>query len=330
MLNSPKASKTTLRMFIFRKIIAALAFLGRHGTIAVALSIFIGLLVPMFAATFKPLLGPAIFLLLLLAFLRVEPAALGVLVRRPAMVIATAVWVMLALPVALATIFAATGLKSSMPDLYFILILQVCAPALTSAPALAALMGLDVALTLAALVCSMALAPAVAAVFGHYFLGRTAIAPLDFGLKLFLFIAGAAALAVIVRRFVGQTRIDKQHDLIDGLSVIAMFIFAMASMDGVSAYAQAEPRLVLGLMALAFALAIGAIVLTTLVFLPTGRKRAFAIGILTGNRNIGVMMAATGFSVPPVVWLYFGVAQFPIYLLPVFLKWLAGRLPENR
>jgi BASS family bile acid:Na+ symporter len=133
----------------------------------------------------------------------------------------------------------------------------------------------------------------------------------------------------VIRRLAGQKRIDAQRDLIDGLNVIAMFIFAMAAMDGVAAAAVADPMLVATLTALAFALTIGAILITTLLFLPAGRRRAYAIGILTGNRNIGVMMAATGFSVPPLVWLYFGIAQFPIYLLPVALKWLGGKLERD-
>ena len=37
-------------------------------------------------------------------------------------------------------------------------------------------------------------------------------------------------------------------------------------------------------------------------------------------------MAATGFLVPDIAWLYFGLAQFPIYLLPHLLKRLATRL----
>jgi BASS family bile acid:Na+ symporter len=316
-------------MVIVNRFIAALAFLGRHGTVAVALSIFIGLLFPFFAATFKPLLGPAIVTLLLLAFLRVEPAALGALARRPAMVIATAAWLMVALPLLLALVFTVTGLKWSMPDLYFILILQASAPALTSAAALAALMGLDVALTLAAQICSMALVPLTSAMFTHFFLGEAAISPRNFGATLFLVIAGSALAAAAIRRFAGQKRIEAHRDLIDGLSVVAMFVFAMAAMDGVAAAALADPLLVAALTALAFALAIGAITVTTLLFLPAGRRRAFAIGILTGNRNIGVMMAATGFSVPPLVWLYFGIAQFPIYLLPVALKWLGGKLQRD-
>ena len=51
---------------------------------------------------------------------------------------------------------------------------------------------------------------------------------------------------------------------------------------------------------------------------------------MTGNRNIGLMMAATGFGVPELAWLYFAVAQFPIYLLPVVLKPLVRRFIGSR
>jgi BASS family bile acid:Na+ symporter len=237
---------------------------------------------------------------------------------------------MLLLPAAFAIVFTAIGLNKTMPDLYLILILQSCSPALMSAPAMAALMGLDVALTLACMLGSMAVVPLVAGVSTHLFLGQSVIDPLPFSLKLFALIAGSAAGAAVVRRLVGSARIETNYEFLDGRSGIAMFVFAMAAMDGVTAHAMAEPKLVAALTLLVFALSIGMIVLTTLVFLAAGRERAFAIGILTGNRNMGVMLAATGFAIPPVAWLYFGLAQFPIYLLPVVLKWLAGRMAENR
>jgi len=315
-------------MFLVNTLIAALAFVGRHGTLAVALSIFIGLLLPSFAAAFKPLLGETIVVLLTLAFLRVSPAALGALARRPVLVLAAAAWVMLALPVALAALFTVAGIKAALPDLYFILILQSCAPALMSSPALAGLMGLDVALTLATLVLSTAIVPFAAGAFMHVFLGTRLIGPFDFGLRLFLLIAGSAALATVIRRIASNERVEAQRELVDGLSVVGMFIFAMAAMDGVAAHTLADPGLVAALTALSFALALGVMALTTLVFLPAGRHRAFAIGILASNRNLGVMLAATGFMVPDLAWLYFGVAQFPIYLLPMLLKPLARRLEQ--
>src|SRR5262249_772365 len=55
---------------------AALAWLGRQGTRAVALSLFAGLALPWLAAAMKPLFTPSVFVLLCLAFLRVDPAAL--------------------------------------------------------------------------------------------------------------------------------------------------------------------------------------------------------------------------------------------------------------
>jgi BASS family bile acid:Na+ symporter len=318
-------------MYLLTKFMAAFAFIGRYGTIAVALSLLLGIVFPTLAAAFKPILGETVVALLVLSFLRVNPVALGALARRPLIVLAASAWLMLLLPAAFAIFFTAIGLDRTIPDLYFILILQSCSPALMSSPAMAALIGVDVALTLACLLCSMAVVPVVAGIGTHLFLGQALIEPVSFSLKLFALIAGSAAAAVLIRRIAGGAAIEKRYEVLDGLSVLAMFIFAMAAMDGVTEYAMAEQAFVADLTALAFGLTIGTILVTTLAFfLFAGRERALAIGILTGNRNMGVMLAATGFAIPPIGWLFFGVAQFPIYLLPVALKWLARRMAENR
>jgi BASS family bile acid:Na+ symporter len=94
-------------------------------------------------------------------------------------------------------------------------------------------------------------------------------------------------------------------------------------MDGVTAHIVNEPMLVAKLTLLAFGLSLGMSAVTTLVFWPAGRARAFALGVLAGNRNVGLMLAATGFAVSDIAWLYFAVAQFPIYLLPHLMRPLA-------
>ena len=38
------------------------------------------------------------------------------------------------------------------------------------------------------------------------------------------------------------------------------------------------------------------------------------------------MLAAVGGTVPELTWLYFAIAQFPIYLMPQILKPLARRI----
>ena len=305
---------------------AMLAFFGRHGTIAVALSVLIGLALPMLAAFFKPLLGPAIIMLLILAFLRVDPSALAGLARRPALPALSVLWIMVAMPAIVGVLFDASGLAASLPGLYLMLMLQACAPGLMSSPALAALIGVDVALTLAGLLLTMIVAPVVAAVFTHVFLGVTIITPVDFAIRLFLLIAGSAAAAAVIRRFAGTARIEQSREMMDGLSVVGMFVFVMAAMDGVAAYFIAAPLFVAALTLLTFALSLGTMLATTLLFLASGRERALSIGILAANRNVGIMLTATGFAVPELAWLYFGLAQFPIYLLPLVLKPLARRL----
>jgi BASS family bile acid:Na+ symporter len=210
-----------------------------------------------------------------------------------------------------------------MPGLYFILVLQLSAPGLMSAPAVAALLGLDAALTLAGLIISVAVAPVTAGLFTHTFLGTALASPAALGMRLALIIAGSALVAAAIRRLAGSAFIEAQKLRIDGLSVLLFMTFAIAAMDGVTAHLISDPRLVLELTLLAFALSLAMTALTTLVFWPAGRARAFAIGIMAGNRNIGLMLTATGFGLPEVAWLYFAVAQFPIYLLPHLMRPLA-------
>jgi len=309
---------------------AALGFFGRHGTLFAAASVFVGLAVPPLAAAIKPYLGEAIVVMLTLAFLRVDPTELRHHFTRPGLIAAATVWVMLIVPAALGTLFLTLGLKDSLPGLYFMLVLQMSAPGLVSSPALAALLGLDVALTLASLIVSTAITPISASLFMHIFLGTSLADPYVFGLRAFFIIAGCAGTAAVIRWMAGRPFLERQRTRIDGLSVIAMFSFAVAAMDSVPAHIRDEPMLVLRLTALAFALALGLIALTALVFASAGRGRAFAIGLIAGNRNIGLMLAATGFAIPDVAWLYFALAQFPIYLLPHLLKPLARRLEPGR
>jgi sodium bile acid symporter family protein len=309
---------------------AALTFVGRHGTLVAAASIFVGLAVPGLAAAFKPYLGEAIIAMLTLAFLRVDPTELRHHFTRPGLIAAATLWAMLIAPAALGIVFLAFGLDQRMPGLYFMLVLQMSAPGLMSSPALAALLGLDVALTLASLIVSTAITPLTASLFTHIYLGTALASPLGFGLKLFLIIAGCALAGAVIRRVTGRNFIEAQRERIDGLSVLAMFMFAVAAMDGVTEHFRANPLLVIALTALAFVLALAMMAITAMVFLRAGRARAFAIGLIAGNRNIGLMLAATGFVVPDIAWLYFALAQFPIYLLPHLLKPLAKQFSANR
>ena len=309
---------------------AALSLIGRHGTLLAAASIFIGLALPQLAALLKPALGAVIIGMLTLAFLRVDPVALRRYFTRPGLIAASALWLMLIAPALIGTAFSHAGVAEASPGLYFMLVLQLAGPGLMSSPAVAALLGLDVALTLAGLIVTVAVAPLSAWLFTHVFLGAALTSPLMLGLRLALIIAGSALGAAVIRRIAGGAFIEAQAQRIDGLSVLMFMSFAIAAMDGVSAHIATEPLLVAKLTLLAFGLSLGMTAVTTLVFWPAGRSRAFALGVLAGNRNVGLMLAATGFAVSDIAWLYFAVAQFPIYLLPHLMRPLARWATRER
>jgi hypothetical protein len=45
---------------------------------------------------------------------------------------------------------------------------------------------------------------------------------------------------------------------------------------------------------------------------------------MVSQRNMGLMLAATGGLLPDVTWLYFALAQFPIYFSPYIFTRLRG------
>jgi hypothetical protein len=305
---------------------AVLAWLGRQGTRAVAASLLLALASPPLAAWCKPIVPEAIFALLVLAFLRVDPRELIGHFAEPALVLAATVWTMLVVPAGLGIAFALAGVPDRFPQLYVGLMLQSVAPPIMSAPAFAALMGLESALSLASLIAGFAVTPISALLFTQLFLGSAArVSPLGLGLRLSLILAGTALLAALIRRITGAAWIERQRESIDGLSVVTLFVFAVAVMDGVGSGLLTRPWDIIGLTMLAFGLALGLTALTTIVFARVGWGRSLALGLACGHRNLGLMLAATGGTIPDLSWLYFGLAQFPIYLVPHLLQPVARR-----
>jgi BASS family bile acid:Na+ symporter len=309
---------------------AALAWLGRQGTRALAASIFLGLAVPPLAAYVKPHLGETVFVLLLFSYLRTDPRAFRRYLKAPGLALAAALWVMVGVPLLFGTAYALSGIRETMPALYTVMILHIAIAPITSSAAFAALMGLDVALALMTLILSCALSPVTTVAFSTWFLGTSLFSPLDLGIKLFFFFAASGAVAYAIRRVAGQAWIERQSEKLDGLNVLAVFVFAIAAMDGVPRQAMADPLFAVGLLAFVFALACVVAGLTMLVFFRAGIDRALVIGLGGAFRNLGVVMAAIGTTLPDVAWFYFALAQFPIYLMPSLLKPLARWLAEKR
>jgi BASS family bile acid:Na+ symporter len=317
-------------MPILKGLAAALAWLGRQGTRALAVSIFFGLAVPQLSAYVKPYLSEAVFVLLLFSYLRTNPAALLRHVKSPVLAITAALWAMVAVPLLFGSAYVVSGLRETFPALYTIMILQLAIAPITSLAAFAAIMALDVEFTLLTLIVCSALSPITTVAFSYLFLGTSLFSPIELGIKLFFFYATSGAVAYAIRRIAGQSWIERQKDHIDGLNVIAVFVFAIVAMESVPRNVMAHPLFAAVLLGLIVLLSCFLIGMSMLVFLRAGAGSGMVIGMLATFRNIGLVMATLGAVLPDTAWFYFGLVQFPIYLFPLALKPLAKRLVPHR
>jgi hypothetical protein len=306
---------------------AALAWLGRQGARAIAAVVFLAIVVPPLDAVLRPFVTEAIFALLCIAFVRVDTVDLRTHFKKPGLVLAATAWTSLVLPSLIGVGCLLTRLDIRSPDLFLAIMLQAIASPMMAAPAFAAVMGLDATLVLTTLVASTAIMPLTAPLFAYVFVGPAlTLPPLALGLKLFAILVGALLVAVATRRFVGLPALLRYSDQINGLNILLVFIFVAAVMEDVAARFAAEPTTMIGLTVFTFALSFAVLGLTALLFARAGRERAFVLGLMASQRNMGLMLAATGGALPDLTWLYFALAQFPIYLSPLLLSSLARRL----
>jgi predicted Na+-dependent transporter len=305
---------------------AALAWLGRQGTRAIAAIVFIGIAVPPLGALLKPFVTEAIFALLCIAFLRVDLMALRGYLQRPALVLTATLWTMLVVPLMIGVGSVLIGLDVSAPELYLGLMLYAVAPPMMAAPAFAAVLGLDATLVLVVLVAGSLLTPLTAPAFVYWFVGSAlSLSPLALGLRLCAIIAGSVIVGAILRRIIGAAAIERRKEEINGINILVALVFVAAVMENVASRVLADPMLVIALTALAFALTFATFALTVLMFAGSDRERTLALAFTVSQRNMGLMLAATGGVLPDLVWLYFGLSQFPIYLTPQLFKLLVRR-----
>jgi BASS family bile acid:Na+ symporter len=306
---------------------AALAWLGRQGARAIAAVVFIAIVVPPFDALLKPYVPEAIFALLFVAFVRVETTDLRRQLRKPGLLIAATLWTSLVVPALIGVVCLALKADTRAPDLFIGLMLQAIASPMMASPAFAAVMGLDTTLVLSTLVTSTAVLPLTAPMFSYIFIGpELTISPLALGLKLFAILAGSLLLAVIIRWFVKLSTLVRYNEQINGVNIILVFVFVAAVMEDVAARFVAQPVMMIELTVLAFVLTFAILAVTAIVFIKAGRESALVLGLMASQRNMGLMLAATGGALPALTWLYFALAQFPAYLSPLLFMSLARRL----
>lgn len=307
--------------------IGVLGFVGRHATALLAVGVFVGLVLPDLAALARPLLIPAILVMLVAALLRLDASSIVALAKKPGRVVPAVAFVLLISPLIGFGLAEAIGLEGGARTA---LVIWSASPPLVSVTAIAVLVGLDGALTLgvmslAGLLMPLTLPPIILMLIGL----DLDISAVDLSMRLVGFLAVAALLAWIVRRGLGPDRLARHTRTIDGVVVVVMLIFAVAVMDGVTDAARADPWRIALLIGVVFGASLLLQLVGLILFLPFGGMAAGSVALTAGNRNMAIVLAAAPAAFEPETFLYLALLQFPIYLLPALLKPIYRRLASG-
>lgn len=304
-----------------------LAFLGGHATWVLFVGVFLGLAVPSLAALARPLLAPAVAVLLTATLVRIDWQMMQAYLRRPWAAALITAWLLIGAPLAMAAVLALLPLPGALTTA---LVLMAAAPPILSAAPIAMILGLDGALALVVALTATLLTPLTVPPLALALLGlELDIGVVEFMTRLSIVVAAAFAAALVIRRLIGRERLPRIATHLDGLVVVVMLVFAVAIMDGVTATLIERPMIVAVWLLAAFIANPALQIAGALAFCWLGRRRALTVGLVSGNCNMGLLLAAFPPGTDFDVVLYFAVAQLPMYMLPAVLLPLYRRLVQT-
>ncbi|MDH2344008.1 MULTISPECIES: hypothetical protein [unclassified Bradyrhizobium] len=290
-----------------------------RGPTLLALGVLIGLVFPALADLARPLMSTTIFLIVLGTLLRIDSQAVVVALRRPSLSILLPAVVMVACPLVIGVAGHALNLA---PELALAIVLAVSAPPSSGTAAVARMLGLDGAVPLVVTVLSMVLAPVTVPLLAGWF-GGLEISAFELAMRLALLIGSAEGIAFLLRRRAAPV-LAAHGGVVDGIIVAALLVFAVATMSGIRAQIAVDLQAATLYFALAFACNI-ALQAAGAAVLPGTFAQRLTVGLILGNRNVGLVWSALGAAASPRMALYFAATQFPIYLLPRLIEILIGR-----
>ncbi|MBN8929405.1 MAG: hypothetical protein BGO51_07915 [Rhodospirillales bacterium 69-11] len=293
----------------------ALGFAGRNGPWLLLFGVFAGLVAPALATLVRPLMGAAVFVFTLGAFLKADRTAFRAEAAARWAICAILLWVTFGVPM---LAYAALRVLPTWPDLSTGLLLCALAPPVGSAAAIAAMLELSAPLALFATVVPTLAAPFYLPALAALLAGADlAIEPVALSLRLGVIVGGAALAASLLRRFAGAWVRDNPNAM-TGVAVVGLLVVGIGAMRGMREQILLAPRAAATLLVIAFLVNLGLQVTGALLFGALDRTRALTVGLVSGNRNITLVWAAAApfLAERPGVELFLAMAVLPIFILP--------------
>ena len=300
--------------------IAVLEWIGVRARWILAIGAIAALFLQDLAATLRPALPAFVALMYLLAMVRIDLGSVlqrSLKPKRFAMILGVCIALMVVTP----TLVAALAEITSLPEgLRQSLVYIAAGPPLGSSAALCLLLGLDAALAIELTIVGSFLTPFLGPFVTSLLLGEAVpIDPFALSLRLAAMIGAGAVLAVLLRKMLGTELIARRSSVFDGIGALAMVLTVVPIFDGATEQILRTPELAAATLALVFALNIGLqLISAPLLRRITGRDSADAMGLIWGNRNAALYLAALPQA--PVFSLFVAMYQFPMYMTPLLMR----------
>lgn len=301
-------------------IAALVTFIGRHATSLLAGGVLVGLAVPPLAKLLQPLLLPTFIIPLMLSIARTDFVAIAAWRHRPGVMLLAMVWLMLGCPLivwAVVGALAPLGLPASIGQA--LIISAACSPLMASA-ALALIVGFDASLAMAVSLVCTALVPLTLPPLASALTGIVLDIHMPaFAMRLALIVGGAFLGAALLRHLATPARLAARRPLIDAVIVSGLAIFGIAIMDGVTALVLERPGFAFTVLVAAFVVNIALQVAGATLTRWLGGPASGSFALMSGNRNMALVLVALAGSASFEVLVFFALAQVPMYTLPALL-----------
>lgn len=295
----------------------------RRGPTVLACGCAIGLAIPYLADLARPLLPVMVFIFVLGTLLRINNAEVITAARNLKISLIFPALMVVACPY----IFGMLSLYlTGNQELSLAIAIAVAAPPASGNAAVARMLGLDPSMSLVTALCSMAIIPVTAPMILHLFADGLSLSlnPVDLAIRLAVLIGGAEGAAILIRRF-SHTFVATHGLAIDGIVVIALFLFAVGTMAGMQQVILETPSLAISMIAIAYCINVCLQLLMGCLY-PGSLIAKFTMALNGGNRNVGLLWSALGVSLSPTMALYFACCQLPIHTMPKILQFVLPRV----